>query len=32
MTGRIYYTPEAAQQLDDLDEWITAKRVGSDRA
>lgn len=25
MTGRIYYTPEAAQQLDDLDEWITAK-------
>lgn len=23
MTGRIHYTPEAAQQLDDLDEWIT---------
>ena len=21
MTGRIHYTPEAAQQLDDLDEW-----------
>ncbi len=25
MTGRIYYTPEAVQQLDDLDEWITAR-------
>lgn len=22
MTGRINYTPEARQQLDDLDEWI----------
>jgi len=25
MTGRIHYTPEAEQQLDDLDEWITKK-------
>jgi toxin ParE1/3/4 len=25
MTGRINYTPEAAKQLDDLDEWITDK-------
>jgi plasmid stabilization system protein ParE len=25
MTGRIHYTPEAEQQLNDLDEWITAK-------
>lgn len=23
MTGRINYTPEADQQLDDLDQWIT---------
>jgi toxin ParE1/3/4 len=23
MTGRIHYTPEAEQQLHDLDEWIT---------
>ncbi|MDO5504452.1 MAG: type II toxin-antitoxin system RelE/ParE family toxin [Actinomycetia bacterium] len=22
MTGRIYYTPEAEQQLDHLDDWI----------
>jgi plasmid stabilization system protein ParE len=25
MTGRIHYTPEAQQQLDDLDEWISKK-------
>jgi plasmid stabilization system protein ParE len=25
MTGRVNYTPEAAQQLNDLDEWITAR-------
>lgn len=24
MTGRINYTPEAQQQLNDLDSWITA--------
>lgn len=23
VTGRVRYTPEATQQLDDLDEWIT---------
>jgi plasmid stabilization system protein ParE len=31
MTGRIHYTPEAEQQLDDLDEWITEK-ASSDTA
>lgn len=31
MTGRIYYTPEALQQLHDLDEWITEK-VSADAA
>ena len=25
MTGRIHYTPEAEQQLNSLDEWITEK-------
>lgn len=25
MSGRIYYTPEARAQLDDLDEWITRR-------
>lgn len=25
MTGRIHYTPEAEQQLNQLDEWITEK-------
>ena len=25
MTGRIHYTPEAEQQLNDLDDWITEK-------
>lgn len=25
MTGRIQYTPEAEQQLNQLDEWITEK-------
>lgn len=25
MTGRIHYTPEASRQLNELDEWITAK-------
>lgn len=24
MTGRVRYTPEAEQQLNELDEWITA--------
>ncbi|QDP97725.1 type II toxin-antitoxin system RelE/ParE family toxin [Microlunatus elymi] len=23
MTGRVHYTPEALQQLDELDQWIT---------
>lgn len=23
MTGRIHYTPEAQQQLNELDDWIT---------
>ena len=25
MTGRIHYTPEADQQLNDRDDWITEK-------
>jgi len=25
MSGRIHYTPEAEQQLNDLDEWITER-------
>jgi toxin ParE1/3/4 len=28
MTGRINYTPEAQQQLDHLDDWITEKASG----
>jgi toxin ParE1/3/4 len=31
MTGRINYTPEAQQQLNDLDDWIT-ERVSRDVA
>lgn len=31
MTGPIHYTPEAEQQLDDLDEWIT-QRASADVA
>ena len=31
MTGRINYTPEAEQQLQDLDDWIT-KAASAERA